>query len=164
MTLRFGQGWYTVFCPEDIPAYIMRVQGWGWSWAAGVHRLPGGSAWLSFVSVKSSLAVELLARLVLLSLLRLAQLWSSKRSQSFVQSGEICIHPAECCLQVSPKGGSLSSAQMPPCLQLFLPAALFGLSPATLFGLSCLQHPVCSLASAEVFTCCPTLVWRVSFF
>lgn len=40
MTLRFGQGWYTVFWPEDIPAYVMRMQGWGWSWAAGVQRLP----------------------------------------------------------------------------------------------------------------------------
>lgn len=47
MTLRFRQGWYTVFWPEDIPAYIMRVQGWGWSWVAGVHRLSGGSAWLT---------------------------------------------------------------------------------------------------------------------
>lgn len=47
MTLRFGQGRYTVFWPEDIPACIMRVQGWGWSWTAGVHRLPGGSARLT---------------------------------------------------------------------------------------------------------------------
>lgn len=29
MTLRFGQGLFTLFWPEDIPAYLMRVQGWG---------------------------------------------------------------------------------------------------------------------------------------
>lgn len=48
-----------------IPAYIMRMQGWGWSWAAGVRRLPGGSAWLTLGLIclcqGSSLTVELLA-------------------------------------------------------------------------------------------------------
>lgn len=29
MTLRFGQGLFTLFWSEDIPAYLMRVQGWG---------------------------------------------------------------------------------------------------------------------------------------
>lgn len=65
MALRFGQGLHTVFWPEDIPAYIMRMQGWGWSWAAGVRRLPGGSAWLTLGLIclcqGSSLTVELLA-------------------------------------------------------------------------------------------------------
>lgn len=37
MTLRFGQGLYTLSWPEDIAASIMRVQGWGWSWVAGVQ-------------------------------------------------------------------------------------------------------------------------------
>lgn len=125
MTPRFGQGLYTLFWPEDIPAYIMRVQGWAWSWVAGVQRLPGDAAWLmsSLICLcRGSRHCEAIRPgVVPQSWLRLGQLWRSKRSQSFVQRGEISTQPTDHCMELTPKQGRSPAICSDPPLSAALP-------------------------------------------